>query len=199
MYIVYIGDKRGNMRIISGNMRGTKLFTLEGENTRPTLDRVKESLFNILNFKIQDAVVLDLFSGSGALSIESLSRGAKKVVLCDNSPKAINIIKKNIEKTKTEDRATVLHMDFQKALNELKSKKMKFDIIFLDPPYESDFAEKAAKQIAEFELLEKDGIIILETDDTEKVLKNIKEESLDLYDTRKYGRVSLLFYSIKNK
>ena len=73
------------MRIIGGTMRGTKLYTLEGENTRPTLDRVKESLFNILNFKFQEAVVLDLFSGSGALGLESISRGAKKAVLCDSS------------------------------------------------------------------------------------------------------------------
>lgn len=197
MYIVYIGGKRGNMRIISGNMRGTKLFTLEGLNTRPTLDRVKESLFNILNFDLQEAIILDLFSGSGALALESLSRGANKAILCDYSPKAINIIKKNIEKTKTESRTLVLQMEYEKALQELKSQKIRFNIVFLDPPYESDFAEKAAKKIIELELLEKDGIIIIETDNKEKVLNNIDDNILDLYDTRNYGRVSLLFFKEK--
>ena len=87
------------MRIIGGTMRGTKLYTLEGLNTRPTLDRVKEALFSKINFELQDAIILDLFSGSGALGLESLSRGAKKAILCDISTKAIDIIKKNIVKT----------------------------------------------------------------------------------------------------
>ena len=88
------------MRIIGGTMRGTKLFTLEGLNTRPTLDRVKESLFNILNFDLKDSTVLDLFSGSGALSLESVSRGAKIAYACDKSKEAIKIIEKNVEKTR---------------------------------------------------------------------------------------------------
>ena len=180
-------------------MRGTKLFTLEGLNTRPTLDRVKESLFNILNFDLQNAIVLDLFSGSGALGLEALSRGAQKAVLCDYSNKAINIIKKNVEKTKTENKTIVLHMEYQKTLEELKAKNMKFNIIFLDPPYETDFAEDAAEKIVEFGLLEKDGIIVLETDNKEKILQNIKNELLNLYDTRKYGRVSLLFFNERGK
>lgn len=185
------------MRIISGNMRGTKLFTLEGLNTRPTLDRVKESLFNILNFDLQEATVLDLFSGSGALALESISRGASKAVLCDYSPKAINIIKKNIEKTKTESKTLVLNMEYEKALTKLKSENMKFSIIFLDPPYETDFAEDASEKIIKLELLERNGIIIIETDNKEKVLKNINNDLLDVYDTRNYGRVTLVFLKSK--
>ena len=88
------------MRIISGKARGTKLYTLDGENTRPTLDRVKESLFNIIQNELFDSTVLDLFSGSGALAIESLSRGAKKAYLADNNIKAIEIIKKTVSKSK---------------------------------------------------------------------------------------------------
>ena len=87
------------MRIISGKSRGTKLYTLDGLDTRPTLDRVKESMFNIINNQISEAVVLDLFSGSGAIGLEFASRGAKKVYVCDNSKKAIDIIRKNIEKS----------------------------------------------------------------------------------------------------
>lgn len=90
------------MRIISGKSKGTKLYTLEGLNTRPTLDRVKESLFSIIQYDLIDATVLDLFSGSGALAIEALSRGAKKAILCDNNYESINIIKKNIKKCHAE-------------------------------------------------------------------------------------------------
>ncbi len=185
------------MRIIGGTMRGTKLFTLEGLNTRPTLDRVKESLFNILNFDLKDSTVLDLFAGSGALALESVSRGATKVFLCDKSKEAIKIIEKNIEKTKAESKVHLLNMDYCDALNKLKNDKQKFNIIFLDPPYESLFAEDAIEKIEKYGLLEDDGKVIIETDNTEKVLKNIdsKLDSLELKDTRKYGRVSLLFFS----
>ena len=185
------------MRIISGSMRGTKLFTLEGLNTRPTLDRVKEALFNILNFELPDSNVLDLFAGCGALSLEALSRGAKKAVLCDNSNEAINVIKKNIEKTRTQDKVEVYKMHYEKVLEKMKNEKQKADIVFLDPPYDSDFAEDAAKKIIQFDLLEESGIIIIETDKLEKVLSNIDNELLQIYDTRKYGRVSLIFLKRK--
>lgn len=187
------------MRIISGTMRGTKLFTLEGDNTRPTLDRVKEALFSKINFEIQDATILDLFAGSGALGLEAISRGAKKSFLCDNSRDAIKIINQNIEKTKTKDKICLLNMDYKKALVELKELKTKFDIVFLDPPYKTDFAEDAAKTIIEYELLNDNGFIILETDDKEKVLKNIDTNIFDIKEIKKYGRVYLLFlYSKKN-
>lgn len=181
------------MRIISGSMRGTKLFTLDGLNTRPTLDRVKEPLFSILNFNLEDAEVLDLFAGSGALALESLSRGAKQAVLCDNSYEAIRVIKQNIEKTKTEDRTLVIPKNFQKALEEVSNKNMKFDIIFLDPPYKFDYAEKATQMIVDMNLLKENGIIIIETDTKEKVIQNLQNIDINMYDERKYGRVTLLF------
>ena len=132
------------MRIISGTARGTKLYTLEGNNTRPTLDRVKEPLFSIIQNKIKDAIVLDLFSGSGALALEALSRGAKKAILCDNSPKAIEIIKKNIEKTHFEQTTEILCMDYKKCLNKINER---INIIFLDPPYENNIAVKSLEII----------------------------------------------------
>ena len=181
------------MRIISGKHRGTKLFTLEGLNTRPTLDRVKEALFNILMLKLEDAVVLDLFSGSGALALESLSRGAKEAYLCDNSISAINIIKKNINKMKLENVTNVINKSYEKALLELYNKNKKFDIIFLDPPYESNYAELAAEKIFEYGLLAENGIIVLETDNKEKVHKNLEGSLEAIYDERKYGRVYLIF------
>lgn len=181
------------MRIISGSMRGTKLFTLDGLNTRPTLDRVKEPLFSILNFDLEDAEVLDLFAGSGALGLESLSRGAKHVVLCDNSYEAIRVIKQNVEKTKTEERTLVIHKNFQKALEEISSKNMKFDIIFLDPPYKFDYAERATQMIVDMDLLKENGIIVIETDTKEKVVQNLQNIDINMYDERKYGRVTLIF------
>lgn len=181
------------MRIIAGRMKGTKLFTLDGINTRPTLDRVKEPLFSIINFNLEDSVVLDLFSGSGALGLEAISRGAKTAYLCDNSYEAIRIIKQNVEKTKTADEAIVVFEKFEKALNEFSLKNIKFDIIFLDPPYKTDYAEIATKIIIEKKLLTDNGIIIIETDSKEKVMEKIQNIDVTMYDERKYGRVILLF------
>lgn len=181
------------MRIISGTMRGTKLFTLEGLNTRPTLDRVKEALFSKINYDLKDAIVLDLFSGSGALALESLSRGAKKAFMCDSSREAIKIIKQNIEKTKTVDKIELLNCDYKNALEKFKNDKIKFDFVFLDPPYKSEFAEDATKRIIEKDLLNENGIIILETDEKDKVLGNLDTNLLEIKDIKKYGRVFLLF------
>jgi len=142
------------MRIISGIARGTKLETLEGKDTRPTLDRVKEPLFSIIQAYIYDAEVLDLFSGSGALALESISRGAKKAVSCDKSRKAIEIIKKNVQKTHFEASVDILNKDYRKALDELKNKT--FDIIFLDPPYETDFGIEAIKIIMQNNMLKEE-------------------------------------------
>ena len=185
------------MRIISGMMKGTKLFTLEGDNTRPTLDRVKEALFSKINYDLQDAIVLDLFSGSGALGLESLSRGASKAYLCDVSKEAIKVIKQNIEKTKTREKIQLFNCDYKKALLEFENLGIKFDIIFLDPPYKTNFAENAAKSIIELKLLNENGLIVLETDDKEKVIKNLDTNILDMIDIKKYGRVYLLFLNSK--
>lgn len=120
------------MRVISGTARGTKLYSLDGVTTRPTLDRVKESLFNILQHKVQEANVLDLFAGSGALGIEAVSRGAKRAVFCDKSPEAIEVIEKNIHKTKMQNKSVIIKKDYRKALEELKTNKEIYDLIFLD-------------------------------------------------------------------
>lgn len=185
------------MRIISGTMRGTKLFTLEGLNTRPTLDRVKEALFSKINYDLQEAIVLDLFAGSGALALEALSRGAKLSVMCDQSREAIKIINQNIEKTKTKDRVKLLACNYEKALQQLKNENFKFDIVFLDPPYKTDFAENAAKFLVQNEMLNEGGYIVLETDDKDKVLENLDTNLLEIKDMKRYGRVNLLFLNRK--
>lgn len=181
------------MRVISGTARGTTLHSINNINTRPTLDRVKESLFNILQKNIEDATVLDLFSGSGAIGIEFLSRGATKAYLCDKSKEAVEMIKKNLEKTKLSQKAAIYNKDYQECLKEIKN--IKFNIIFLDPPYKENLAIDAIKKINEMQLLENDGIIIIETDEPERDIKELEQIQINykMYDLRKYGRASLIF------
>lgn len=178
------------MRIISGIAKGTKLYTLEGTNTRPTLDRIKEPLFSIIQTKIKNAVVLDLFSGSGALALESLSRGAKKAFLCDNSYRAIEIIKKNIIKTHFEDKANLICKDYKKCLDLINEK---LDLIFIDPPYEKNIAVDSVRIILEKDLLSEDGLIIIETDEEKRELEQIENLNIEINDLRTYGRVKLIF------
>lgn len=183
------------MRIISGRARGTNLYTLEGMETRPTLDRVKESLFNIINQYIYDSVVLDLFSGSGAIGLEFASRGAKEVFLCDKSKKAVDIIKRNIEKTHLQEKITVYNCDFKETLINLKNKKL--DLIYLDPPYKTNYIKEAIEEIILLDNINKDGLIIAETDEPERVNLDIKDLNVEIIDKRKYGRAYLFF--IKKK
>ena len=179
------------MRIISGKARGTKLYTLEGDNTRPTLDRVKESIFSIIQSKIEGARILDLFAGSGAIGLEFLSRGAEKAVLCDNSKEAINIIKKNIEKTHMEKQVYLINLDFENCLEKLKNEQ--FDIIYLDPPYATDYIYIAIQNIIKLNMVTEESLIIIETDDEKRVEKEIKNIDIEIVDKRKYGRATIIF------
>lgn len=180
------------MRIISGTAKGTKLYTLDGLTTRPTLDRVKESLFNIIYDKIEDSVVLDLFSGSGAIGLEFASRGARKVYLCDKSKEACKIIEKNIEKTHLAEKVELFNTDFLNTIKKLENKKV--DIVYLDPPYKTDFIEMAIKELIKTNILEENTIIIAETDEKDRIIKNIEEiKEIQIIDQRKYGRANILF------
>ena len=183
------------MRIITGTARGTNLYTLEGLETRPTLDRVKESLFNIINDKIYDSHVLDLFSGSGAIGLEFASRGAKKVYLCDNSKKAIEVIQKNIEKTHLSGKVELKNCDFKEMLSKLTG--IKFDIIYLDPPYKTEYIKESLEKILKLNLMKEDGVIIAETDEPERIENNIKEVQIEIASKRKYGRAYLFFLKKK--
>lgn len=178
------------MRIISGIARGTKLYTLDGNNTRPTLDRIKEPLFSIIQNNIKDAIALDLFSGSGALGLEALSRGAKKAILCDKSYEAMDVIKRNIDKTHFEEKTEVFYGDYKKCLDKLNEK---IDLIFIDPPYKLNIAVKAVDIILKKDLLAKDGIIVLETDDEQREIGQLESLNINIKDIRTYGRVKLIF------
>lgn len=187
------------MRVISGKARGTKLSSIESITTRPTLDRVKESLFNILQEDVNQKVILDLFAGSGALGIEALSRNAKYVVFCDNNKQAIQMIKTNLEKTRLIEKTEIVNMDYKKCIELLNAKKQKFDLIFLDPPYKDDIAVYSLKQIIKNKLLNNKGIVVIETDEVNRDLKELNEamttelQNVRIFDQRKYGRASLIF------
>ena len=147
------------MRVITGKARGVVLKTPEGMATRPTSDRVKEALFNIIQFDLPGARVLDLFGGTGQLGIEALSRGAKSAVFTDAREDACKLIRENLRRTKLEGQATVSRSDY---LVYLKRCREKFDIILLDPPYAEEYLENSLKFITEIDILQSGGIIVAE-------------------------------------
>ncbi|MCL2341754.1 MAG: 16S rRNA (guanine(966)-N(2))-methyltransferase RsmD [Firmicutes bacterium] len=186
------------MRVISGTARGKKLETAKGLETRPTSDRVKEALFNIIQFDIKNSKVLDLFAGSGALGIEALSRGADFAVFSDTSLESIEVINKNLKNTKLEEKALVINKDYTLALKKTMQEGYKFDIIFLDPPYKSNFAVNAVEEIINLDILNNSGMIIVETDrlgaSSARPLEELnRNRNLQIRDTRKYGRAILIF------
>lgn len=183
------------MRIISGTARGTKLYTLEGLNTRPTLDRVRESLFNIIQNEVKESIFLDLFSGSGAMGLEAASRGAKEVIICDKSKEAVQIINKNIEKTHLKDKIKLYNTDFISLLRNKITEKL--DIIYIDPPYDSDFIFLSLKEILERKLIDENSLVIVETDQKGRILKQIENLKIEITDERKYGRANIIFLKLK--
>lgn len=178
------------MRVISGKCRGTHLVAPEGMETRPTTDRIKETLFNMIAFDIPECHFLDLFSGSGAIGIESLSRGAKYAVFVDQGNKALACIKENLEKTRLKESAEVLACTAQEAIHDLSLRKKRFDIIFMDPPYALEGVDDLLKSIAESDLLLEEGYIILER--STKTIVNLPQ-SLVLWKEKKYKTTTLSF------
>lgn len=171
------------LRIISGKYRGKKLNGYDVEGTRPTMDRVKESLYGIIQGYIPNANVLDLFAGSGSLGLEAISNGAKRLVLVDNNKLVTDIIKENIKSF--DDDIEVFTIDYKKYL---KATNEKFDVIFLDPPYRAGLMNKALKIIEERKLLNDGGIVVCE-------FENIKiETNLELIREKSYGLKKIRIY-----
>ena len=190
------------MRIISGKAKGTKINTIKSMTTRPTLDRVKESLFNIIQNELNNTVVLDLFAGSGALGIEALSRGANNAVFCDTNLECIKVIKQNLEKTHLTSKAIIYNKDYKECLKELSKNNIKLDIVFIDPPYKKNIAIDATEAIMKLDLLNKNGFIVIETDEINRdeseldELIDEKDYKLFIKSKRKYGRANLIFLSV---
>lgn len=153
-------------RVITGEFKGAVLFAPKGDNTRPTTDKVKEALFSMIQTRVYEAKVLDIFSGTGQIGIEAVSRGASRAVLVEKAGQAAGIIRKNLEKIRAEndERIALMKMPYSSALAKLGESGERFDIIFMDPPYK--IAHESAMQIAdlinEYDLLEDDGIVIVE-------------------------------------
>lgn len=184
------------MRVISGKARGLKLNTPKNEDVRPTTDRVKESLFNIINGYIIDGEILDLFAGTGSLGIECLSRGASKCVFVDLNKSSIDIVKSNINKARVEANSEVMNMDFKSAIEKVKNNSYKFDVIFMDPPYYKDMFIDALKKIEQSNILKEDGIIVVEHDTKHEFPENVGK--LCKNRNKKYGNTTLTFYSMED-
>ncbi len=176
------------MRIVGGKFRGRKLSEFQGESIRPTADKVKEALFSILQFQIVDATVLDLFAGTGNLSFESLSRGAKHAVLCDISKESCAIIKKNAEHLNVD--VELYNVPAKFALSRLKGRA--FDLIFLDPPYNKNLGIEALQILDSNDNLSEDGVIVFEHDADEKFTFSF--ETLEHFNSRRYGKTVLEFF-----
>ncbi|MBS4026768.1 MAG: 16S rRNA (guanine(966)-N(2))-methyltransferase RsmD [Clostridia bacterium] len=180
------------MRIIGGEAKGRKLKAPKGLTTRPTTDRVKEAVFNIMGYKVKDAIFLDLFGGTGAIAIEAISRGAAEAVICEKDFQAIRVINDNIISAKFTDKIKVLKMDAILALKILSKENYRFDVIYLDPPYQGGLLPQVMEQLYENNLLHQDGVIIAETSSREDFSKyNIKNS---LSTCRKYGETLITVF-----
>jgi len=150
------------MRIISGTSKGRKLTTPKNLSLRPTSDRVKESIFNILREGVEGRMVLDLFAGTGNLGIEALSRGAKKVIFVEKGRHALNLIQRNLAQFGLEGRSEVLPIDANRAIGILKRRGKTFDLIFMDPPYEKGLIERTLTKLCSHPIHDRDSILVIE-------------------------------------
>lgn len=183
------------MRIIAGIAKGKKILPPEGMGTRPTLDRVKENIFNIIQFRVYGTKAVDVFAGTGSLGLEAVSRGAKECYLVDKGEKSFSLLKENVKSLKFEDKCTCLNMDSYEALNMFAKKGISFDLIFLDPPYLRDMIPPAMKIIDENNLLNKDGFIVSKIDSAEEIYEGT--DNIKLVNHKKYGNTTVCFYEYR--
>ncbi len=178
------------MRVIGGKAKGRKLKVPKGSLVRPTSDRVKEAMFNVLAAKLLHSKVLDLFAGVGSLGIEALSRGAEKAVFVEKNPFVAKFLKFNLKEVGFEDKALVLVEDVEKALNRMLRKKENFSLIFLDPPYKISWERLERILDRTFLLLDEDGLVVLEHPAKKKIEKD------NIFKQKVYGDTALSFFRI---
>lgn len=182
------------MRVITGKAKGHKLKSPKGLKTRPTTDRIKESVFNIIGDILPDSTALDLYSGTGSIGIEFLSRGAKLCYFIDNDPTSIKVINENLQKTSLKDQAYVYKNDVHSAIKILSRKGLSFDYIFMDPPYGKDLVIQTIENIFKLGIIKKKGIIIAEHETELELPTHILGFAKS--DSRNYGSTTVTFYKI---
>ena len=184
------------IRIIGGELKGRKLVTVPGIETRPTADRVRESIFNILSTSVRGALVLDLFAGTGAMGIEALSRGAKSVVFADNDKTALAALSKNIMMCALESRANIIKWNILKNLNIICSFPAAFNLVFIDPPYNKGMIQMTLSNLSKSRCLEIGARVAIEHSPREPISAN--DQNFKISDQRRYGKtlVSFLIYMI---
>ncbi|MBU0993874.1 MAG: 16S rRNA (guanine(966)-N(2))-methyltransferase RsmD [Proteobacteria bacterium] len=177
------------LRIIGGRLKRKKILSVEGRQTRPTSDRVRESIFNILFNQIEGRCVLDLFAGTGALGIEALSRGAFSCTFVDNSRPALSILKKNIESCHLNEKAQIINWDICKNLSFLQTTQPIIDLVFMDPPYHSDLIVITLRHLSETHAMKEEAMIVIEhaTDETLPDMISGYRKT----DTRRYGKTAI--------
>lgn len=179
------------MRIIGGQLRGKRLSPVRTAAVRPTSDRLREAIFNILSGSIDGAVVLDLFAGTGALGIEALSRGARSAVFVDRNRDAVALITRNIQQCRLEDRSTVFCWDIARNLDCLRGAGQTYDLVFLDPPYNHGLILPALQFLLRYNLLKADANLVVEHSSSEDF--SAIAEAIAIADTRKYGKSLVSF------
>ncbi len=180
------------VRVVSGIKKGLHLKAVPGSSTRPTTDKVKEAIFNIIGPYFDGGVGLDLFGGSGGLGIEALSRGIDKMIFVDRDQKAIQTIKGNLETCRLQDQAEVYRNDAVRALKAIVKRDIKFDVIFLDPPYKQQKLTELIEEISKHQLLTNDGVIIAEHDSEVLLEKSIG--NFELVRHEEYGIIGVSIY-----
>lgn len=180
------------MRVISGEHRGRKLVAVPGKGTRPTTDKIKESIFNMIGPYFSGGIALDLYAGTGGLGIEALSRGIERCVFVERDPKAFSVVKQNVAACRLEERAELYRNDAGRALKQLFKRKIAFDVVFLDPPYAHQHIAEEIMQMQEGGLLAEGAWIVAEHDSAIRLLDVIGECCLDRTST--YGETTITIY-----
>ena len=180
------------LRIIAGERKGRILKTVPGRSTRPTTDRVKESVFNILQSRLYESSILDLFSGTGNLGLEAMSRGSRRAVFVERAPAALAVLRENCQALHYIDSVEIIAQDVQRAISLLSTRRGVFDIVFMDPPYDSDLETVTIAALDASHLVAEDGRVVVE-----HLLRDKQEDNIGgfiRYDMRKYGNTAVSFY-----
>ena len=180
------------MRVISGYLKGRNVKGYDIEGTRPTMDRVKESMFAMIQDNLKDSICLDLFCGSGNIGIEAISNGSKLCYFVDNNIKAINVVKDNINNLDIKDKSVLLNYDYKKSIKYFSENNIKFDLIFADPPYDYHIIGKLLLLIDKYNILNNNGKVIVEF---EKEKLNDNYNTLKLIKSRKYSNKFVYIYT----